>query len=77
MCHVLNCWYPKHPIFEIPPVINDPLPIQDVRPDQAAGDETYVDDVVGLITTFDNWHVHFNSNGKKFGSVDTPNYLGT
>jgi hypothetical protein len=72
MCTVLNCWYDKHAIFEIPPVINDPYTIQDVRPDQASGNETYVDNIVGLTTTFNSLHQKFNVLHKKFGGVDTP-----
>lgn len=79
MCHVRRCWYPKEAIFEIPPVINDPLPIMDVRPDQASGTETYVDNVAGLITTFASAHFTFGSNNqKRFGYVDAaPDYAGT
>jgi hypothetical protein len=77
MCHTHGCWYPKEAIFEIPPVINDPLPIQDVRPDQTSGTETYVDSIVGLITTFGTAHIQFGSNGKRFGHIDdAPDYIG-
>jgi hypothetical protein len=72
MCHVRNCWYPKHAIFEIPPVINDPFTIVDVRPDQVSGTETFVDQEVGLMTTFGNCHQKFGSIHKKFGDVDSP-----
>jgi hypothetical protein len=81
MCTVLNCWYAKDPIFEIPPVINDPAPIQDVRPDQRSGTETYVDSLSGLMTTFSgpqfgrgvvSGRVKFNEYHEKFGSIDSP-----
>lgn len=75
MCHVRNCWYPKEPIFEVPPVINDPLPIYDVRPDQVAGTETFVDATVGMWTTFGNTTKVFGSTAKKFGQWDdAPDY---
>jgi hypothetical protein len=77
MCTVLNCWYPKHAIFEIPPVINDPATLQDVRPDQTSGTETFIDNQVGLSTTFGTLHEKFGSCHKKFGSVDVPNYIGS
>lgn len=32
-CHVFNCWYPKDPLFMVPPVINDPFTLLDVRPE--------------------------------------------
>ena len=32
-CTVMNCWYPKDPLFMQPPIINDPYPLQLVRPD--------------------------------------------
>lgn len=72
MCTVNNCWYPKEPIFLIPPVINDPLPIFDVRPDQVSGTETFIDNTVGMITTFGSAHVKFGSNSKRFGHYDDP-----
>lgn len=72
MCHVLNCWYDKHPLFEMLPVINDPTPVYDTRPDQVSGTETYVDNVVGLITTFGSIHQTWNSLHEQFGDIDSP-----
>jgi hypothetical protein len=78
MCHIRNCWYPKDYIFEIPPVINDPAPIFDTRPGQAAGTETYVDNLVGLINTFSSCHQLFGTIHKGFGQLDSPpDYIGS
>lgn len=81
MCHVLNCWYIKDPIHEIPPVVNDPQTLFDVRPDQTSGTETYVDEISGLLSTFQgpqfgrgtmNGRVTFDTYHEVFGSVDDP-----
>ena len=81
MCTVLRCWYQKDPIHEIPPVVNDPAALYDVRPDQVSGTETYVDANVGLMSKFggpqfgtgtDAGRVKFGSYHEKFGSVDDP-----
>ena len=87
MCLVLNCWYPKDPIFEVPPVVNDPLPIYDTRPDQIAGTESFVDNVAGLLSVFQgpqfgrgtvNGRVAFDAYHVILGSVDTsPDYWST
>lgn len=86
MCHVLNCWYPKHAIFEIPPVINDPAPLYDVRPDESSDNITMVSDnaQVGLMSTFQGpqfgrgtygGRVTFDSYHEILGSVDSaPDY---
>lgn len=34
-CHINRCWYPKDELFIVPPVINDPYTLYDVRPDIA------------------------------------------
>ncbi len=81
MCTTRNCWYPKEAIFETPPVINDPQALFDVRPDQASDDAVFVDDIVGLITTFGgpqrgpgviDGRVTFGTWHVKFGHVDDP-----
>lgn len=71
MCTVRNCWYPKHAIFEVPPVVNDPATIMDVRPDV---DATYVSDIdqVGLITTIGDTGFIIGSTGVTLGEIDSP-----
>jgi len=51
-CHTLNCWYPKDPLFLIPPIINDPLTIQDVRPEVRNHPDAPNVDQVGLYSTW-------------------------
>lgn len=77
LCTVLNCWYPRHAIFDNPPVINDPITLQDVRPPST---DTYVSDAnqAGLMTTFGNWDIKFGDANVKFGAIDNPpNYIGS
>lgn len=78
-CTKYNCWDEKHGIFEQIPVINDPEPIYDVRPDQTAGTETYVSPLSGGESKFGGpqfgqgsyagrvkfgaWHVKFGNTG--------------
>lgn len=80
MCHLRNCWYDKHAIFEIPPVQQDPQPLFDTRPDQVSGTETYVDEITGFVSKFGgpqfgtgsyNGRAIFSSWHVKFGTVDT------
>jgi hypothetical protein len=44
-CVTFNCWYPKDPLFMIPPVINDPRTIYDIRPDRDTTHTTFIEDV--------------------------------
>lgn len=84
MCHVLNCWYEKDPIHEIPPVILDPAPLFDTRPDEVSGTETYVDANAGLMSKFGgpqfgigtvNTRAIFGTYHEPFGHVDdSPDY---
>lgn len=74
MCHVKGCWYEKHPIYEIPPVINDPQSLFDVRPDQTSGTETFVDSQVGLFTKVGQYHALIGHTHKKIGHVDETNF---
>jgi hypothetical protein len=80
-CLVSNCWDEKHAIFDPIPVINDPQPVVDVRPDQVSGTESYIDNISGLTTKFSgpfqcrgavNGHVKFTQLHEKFGSIDSP-----
>lgn len=80
-CLKYNCWDEKHAIFEVPPVINDPLTIQDTRPDKTVANADYVDELSGLVSTFggvqlgpgsEDGQATFGSYYVKFGSVDDP-----
>jgi hypothetical protein len=80
-CTKFNCWDPKHAIFEVPPVINDPQPLLDTRPDQVSGTETYIDSISGLVSTFQgpqlgrgtsNGRMTFDTYHEILGEVDSP-----
>ncbi len=85
-CHIRNCWYPKHNLFNPLPVINDPQTIQDVRPEQP---DSFVSDanITGLTSTWnhltnpiaatENGRLKWNNAHIKWGHIDdTPNYAG-
>lgn len=80
-CLKFNCWDEKHAIFEVPPVINDPRAIYDVRPDQSIDNVTYVDQLSGLVSTWDgvqlglgsdNGNVTWDSYNVKWDEIDNP-----
>ncbi len=77
-CHPNRCWYPKHPLDGPQPVINDPQPIVDARPDVLITnipmvDSTYVSTWDSVVNTqSEAGHVAWNAAHRKYGSVDEP-----
>ena len=85
VCTVKNCWYSKHPLFEIPPTINDPKPLTNPRPDVILTQLPEVSDIeqVGKTSTWDhitnpvatNGRLKWNEAHVKWGQIDTPRSL--
>lgn len=80
-CITNDCWYPKHAGDEPLPVINDPKPVLDARPDLPMDQLNFLEE--GHLSTWNHvvnpratsGRITWNAYHRKFGSVDNPDDL--